>query len=194
MDRPGDAPPPAVCLGAVSFAHGHINRYRETSAGFTDARASATWDGDCDRRSAQCAKYGPRCELDLAAAFVSSPIDQHIAQAIVAAGAGKGALLQKRMMLILVDYAAIIAGVSQYGVSSSTRYQMLADQVNQRMKARPGISRPCVATKRSTRSCCWSSLARGTGTSTLPRIWVSSWKVPRTRPIGSTGCSATRPA
>lgn len=137
-------PIPAVRLGVVSFAHSHINRYLETIAGFADARVIVGWDDDYDRGSAQCAKYGLQWEPDLDlllrredidAVFVTSPTDQHAAQSIAAAQAGKGVLLQKPMALTLADCDAIIAAVRQYGVKFSMCYQMRADPVNQKMKA-----------------------------------------------------------
>ena len=131
-------------LGVVSFAHGHVNRYIETIAGFADARVVAGWDDDRARGAAQCDKYGLAFESDLDAllrredidaVFVTSPTDQHAAHAIAVAQAGKGVLLQKPMALTLADCAAIIAAVRRYGVKFSMCYQMRADPVNQKMKA-----------------------------------------------------------
>lgn len=132
-----------VRLGVISFAHGHVNAYIETIAGFDDARVVAGWDADAVRGRAQCEKYGLQFEASLAdllrrddinAVFVTSPTSDHAAHCIAAAEAGKAIILQKPMALTLADCDAIIAAVKRTGVRFSLAYQMRADPVNQKIK------------------------------------------------------------
>ncbi len=132
-----------IRLGAISFAHGHINAYIEAIADLPNVQVVAGWDDDRERGEAQCAKYGLRFEADLDAllaredidaVFVTSPTNQHAAHVAAAAQAGKAVLLQKPMALTLADCDAIIAAVERYGVKFSMCYQMRADPVNQKMK------------------------------------------------------------
>src|SRR5437764_15155528 len=107
-----------VRLGVISFAHGHVNAYVEAIKDFPDAEVVAAGDGDRERGTAQCHKYGLAFEPDLDAllqrddvdaVFVTSPTNQHAGHAVAAAQAGKHVLLQKPMALTLQDCDAIIA-------------------------------------------------------------------------------------
>lgn len=135
--------PDVLRLGVVSFAHGHVNAYVETIAGFSDAQVVAGWDADRERGEAQCARYGLHFEPDLDAllrrddidaVFVTSPTNRHAEHAVAAAQAGKGVLLQKPMALTLDDCDAIAAAVECHGIPFSMCYQMRCDPVNQKIK------------------------------------------------------------
>ena len=130
-------------IGVISFAHGHVNAYIETIAGFDDARVVAGWDADEERGRAQCAKYGLQLEAsldallrrdDIDAVFVTSPTNMHAEHCIAAAQAGKAVLLQKPMALSLADCDAISAAVARHAVPFSLCYQMRVDPVNLKIK------------------------------------------------------------
>ncbi len=135
--------PSVARIGVISFAHGHVNAYIETIAGFDDARVVAGWDADEERGRAQCVKYGLQFEAsldallrrdDIDAVFVTSPTNKHAEHCIAAAQAGKAVLLQKPMALSLVDCDAIGAAVERYRVPFSLCYQMRVDPVNLKIK------------------------------------------------------------
>ncbi len=132
-----------IRLGVISFAHGHIHAYLGAIADFADAAVIACWDDDRQRGESQSARYGidfiPDLDRflsrgDIDAVFITSPTNQHAAQAIAAAQAGKHILLQKPMALTLADCDAIIQAVRQAGVKFSMCYQMRADPINQKIK------------------------------------------------------------
>lgn len=135
--------PDTLRLGVVSFAHGHVNAYVETIAGFADAQVVAAWDDDRQRGETQSAKYGlafePNLDAllrrdDIDAVFVTSPTNRHAEHVAAAAQAGKGVMLQKPMALTLADCDAIAAAVKRYGIPFTLCYQMRCDPVNQKMK------------------------------------------------------------
>ena len=130
-------------LGVISFAHGHIHAYLRAIADFADAAVTACWDDDHQRGANYAGQYGldfipdldrflSRADID--AVFITSPTNQHAAQAIAAAQAGKHILLQKPMALTLADCDAISQAVRGAGVKFSMCYQMRADPINQKIK------------------------------------------------------------
>lgn len=133
-----------IRLGVVSFAHGHVHRYIETIAGFSDATVVVGWDDDHERGIEACRRHRIQFEpdldallgrQDLHAVFVTSPTNEHAAHVVAAAQAGKGVLLQKPMALSLRDCDAIIDAVRHYRIPFSMCYQMRCDPVNQHIKA-----------------------------------------------------------
>lgn len=136
--------PDSIRLGIISFAHGHVSAYCRVIADFADAEVVAAWDDDTARGQKAAAEFGLEWHADLEqllarddidAVFVASSTNQHAAQVIAAAEAGKHVLLQKPMALTLEDCDAIIDAVERSGVMFSMCYQMRCDPVNRKMQA-----------------------------------------------------------
>ncbi len=134
---------PAIGVGILSFAHGHVNAYCQQISQFDDAKLIAAWDDNERRGRAAAEKYGMKFRTDYAdvladdrvdAVIVTSETSRHAELAVAAAKAGKHILCQKPMALTLADCDAMAEAAERAGVTFAMAFQMRCDPANQKMK------------------------------------------------------------
>lgn len=136
---------PAVNVGILGFAHGHVNaycaRWRENPA--LGVRVVAGWDHDAGRAAAAAGSFGiETCDSaaallrrpDVQAVVIAAETSLHAELVEAAAEAGKAVVLQKPVALTLEQADRIAGAVARARVPFTLAWQMRVDRHNLKMK------------------------------------------------------------